>query len=98
MTATLNKAFEPGLLFSVSTWTRRSFDASEVKIELYAKRVLSGAYVHVYILMKGHLCLRCKVPKSQIWEDEIYLSYYDYGAEFSIYRRRTFVYKTVWLI
>ena len=40
-----------------------------------------------------------KVPKSQIWETKF--SSYDFGAEFSIYRKRNiyiFVYKTVWLI
>ena len=49
---------------------------------------------------KGHLCLRCKKSLNLRFERTRF-SYNDYGAEFSICRRRniyTFVYKTVWLI
>ena len=49
---------------------------------------------------KGHLCLRCKKSLNLIF-GRTKFSCYDYGAEFSIDRRRniyTFDYKTVWLI
>ena len=51
-------------------------------------------------ICKGHLCLRCK-KSLNLRFGRTKFSFYDYGAEFGIYRRRniyTFVYKTVWLI
>ena len=33
----IDHIFEPGLLFSLSTWTRPTFDHSEVKIGLYQR-------------------------------------------------------------
>ena len=36
----IDRIFKPGLLFSLSTWTRPTFDHSEVKIGLYMSVVL----------------------------------------------------------